>query len=49
MGAGKFKPMWFRPFIVKELLEKGAYHVVYFERNSLEETINGIYLKKYYS
>ena len=31
LGVGKFKPMWFRPFIVKEVLKKGAYHLVDFE------------------
>jgi hypothetical protein len=25
LGAGKFKPMWFRLFIVKKVLEKVAY------------------------
>jgi hypothetical protein len=33
LGAGKFKPMWFRPFIVKEVLKKGAYRLVDFEGN----------------
>jgi hypothetical protein len=28
LGVGKFKPMWFRPFIVKEVLKKGAYRLV---------------------
>jgi hypothetical protein len=49
LGAGKFKPMWFRPFIVKEVLKKGAYHLVDFEGNTLAEPRNGLYLKKYYS
>jgi hypothetical protein len=35
LGAGKFKPMWFRPFIVKKVLKKGAYHLVDFEVNAL--------------
>jgi hypothetical protein len=48
-GAGKFKPMWFGPFIIKELLKKGAYHLVDFEGNALVEPRNGLYLKKYYS
>jgi hypothetical protein len=48
LGASKFKPMWFRPFIVKDILKKGAYHLVYFEGNSLVDPINGLYLKKYY-
>jgi hypothetical protein len=49
LGAGKFKPMWFRPFIVKEVLKKGTYRLVEFEGNSLAEPRNGLYLKKYYS
>jgi hypothetical protein len=34
LGAGKFKPMWFRPFIIKEVLKKGAYRLVDFEGNA---------------
>jgi hypothetical protein len=49
LGAGKFKPMWFIPFIVKEVLTKGTYHLVKFEGNSLVDPTNGLYLKKYYS
>jgi hypothetical protein len=49
LGAGKFKPMWFGPFIVKEVLKKGTYHLVNFEGNALAEPRNGLYLKKYYS
>jgi hypothetical protein len=49
LGAGKFKPMWFEPFIVKEVLKKGTYHLVNFEGNALEEPRNGLYLNKYYS
>jgi hypothetical protein len=49
LGAGKFKPMWFGPFIIKEVLKKGAYHLVDFEGNALAEPRNGLYLKKYYS
>jgi hypothetical protein len=41
--------MWFKPFIVKEVLKKGVYHLVDFEGNALAETRNGLYLKKYYS
>jgi hypothetical protein len=48
LEAGKFKPMWFGPFIVKEVLRKGAYHLVEFEGNVLAEPRNGLYLKKYY-
>jgi hypothetical protein len=49
LGAGKFKPMWFGPFIIKKVLEKGAYKLVDFEGNVLPGPINGIYLKKYYA
>ena len=49
LGAGKLKPMWFGPFIVKEVLKKGAYRLVDFEGNALAEPRNGLYLKKYYS
>jgi hypothetical protein len=49
LGAGKFKPMWFRPFIMKEVLKKGAYWLVEFEGKALVEPRNGLYLKKYYS
>jgi hypothetical protein len=41
--------MWFRPFIIKEVLKKGVYHLVDFEWNALAEPRNGLYLKKYYS
>jgi hypothetical protein len=41
--------MWFGPFIVKEVLKKGAYRLVDFEGNYLAEPRNGLYLKKYYS
>jgi hypothetical protein len=41
--------MWFRPFIVKEVLKKGTYCLVEFEGNALAEPRNGLYLKKYYS
>jgi hypothetical protein len=49
LGAGKFKPMCFGPFTVKEVLQKGAYRLVNFEGNVLAEPRNGLYLKKYYS
>jgi hypothetical protein len=49
LGAGKFKPMWFRPFIVKKVIEKGSYQLVDFKGNALFEPRNGLYLKKYYA
>jgi hypothetical protein len=49
LGAGKFKPMWFGAFIIKEVLKNGAYRLLDFEGNALAEPRNGLYLKKYYS
>jgi hypothetical protein len=49
LGAGKFKPMWFKPFIVKKVLENGAYRLVDFKGNALSDPRNGLYLKKYYT
>jgi len=46
---GKFKPMWYGPFIVKKVLEKGAYELVDFDENELADPRNGLYLKKYYA
>jgi hypothetical protein len=48
LGVGKFKPMWFGPFIIKKVLKKGTYCLVDFEGNALAEPRNGLYLKKYY-
>jgi hypothetical protein len=42
LGLGKFKPMWFEPFIIKEVLKKGAYRLVDFEENALAEPRNGL-------
>jgi hypothetical protein len=35
LGEGKFKPMWFRLFIMNKVLEKGDYQLVDFEGNAL--------------
>jgi hypothetical protein len=48
-GENKFKPMWFRPFVVKEVLKKDTYHLVDLEEKALVEPRNGLYLKNYYS
>jgi hypothetical protein len=49
LGEGKFNPMWYGPYIVRWVLEKGSYELVYFEGNVLSEPRNGLYLKKYYA
>ena len=49
LGAGKFKPMWYDPFIIKRVLKKGTYELVDFEGNVLLKPRNGLYLKNYYA
>eukprot|EP00253_Pinus_taeda_P006460 PITA_06460 len=49
LEAGKFKPMWYNPFIIKRVLEEGSYELIDFEGNKLAEPRNGLYLKKYFS
>jgi hypothetical protein len=49
LGAGKFKAMWRGPYIVRRVLEKGAYELVDYDIIPLSEPINGLYLKKYYA
>jgi hypothetical protein len=49
LGAGKFEPMWRGPYIVKHVLEKGAYELVDYDGIPLSEPTNGIYLKKHYA
>ena len=41
--------MWRGPYVVKRVLEKGAYELVDYEGTTLEEPRNGLYLKKYYA
>ena len=49
LGAGKLEPMWLGPYIVKKVLQKGAYELIDYEGNPLEKPRNGLYLKKYYA
>ena len=49
LGARKFNPMWHGPYMVKRVLEKGAYDLVDYEGTALVEPRNGLYLKKYYA
>ena len=48
LGAGKFQPMWHGPYIIKRVLQNGAYELIYYEGHPLEQSRNGLYLKKYY-
>ena len=49
LGAGKFNPMWRGPYVVKCVLEKGAYELVDYKGTALAEPRNGLYFKKYYA
>jgi hypothetical protein len=49
LGAEKFEAMWRGPYIVKRVLEKGAYELVDYDGIPLSEPRNGLYLKKYYA
>ena len=49
LGAKKFNPMWRGPYVVKRVLEKGAYELVDYEETNLAKPRNGLYLKKYYA
>ena len=48
IGVGKFNPMRNGPYVVKWVLERGTYELEDYERTTLEEPRNGLYLKKYY-
>ena len=47
LGAGNFNPMWNGTYMVKKVLEKGAYELVYYEGTTLSDPRNGLYLKRY--
>ena len=49
LGAGKFNPMWHGTYVIKHVLEKGAYELVDYEGTALAEPRNGLYLKNYYA
>ena len=49
LGASKFNPMWHGPYVVKRVLDKGAYELVDCEGTTLAKPRNGLYLKKYYA
>ena len=49
LGVGKFNSMWHGPYVVKHVLEKGAYELVDYEGIALADPRNGLYLKKYYA
>ena len=46
MGVGKFQSMWNGPYIVKRVLQNGAYELIDYEDYPLAQPRNGLYLKK---
>ena len=49
LGKGKFDSMWYGPFVISKVLEKGAYELVDYDGIPLGQPHNGLYLKKYYA
>jgi hypothetical protein len=49
LGAEKFEAMSRGPYIVRRVLEKGAYELVDYDGIPLSEPRNGLYLMKYYA
>ena len=49
LGKGKFESMWYVPFIVSKVLEKGAYELVDYDGIPFGKPRNGLYLKRYYA
>ena len=49
LDKGKFESMWYGPFIVSKVLEKGAYELVDYDEIPFGKPRNGLYLKRYYA
>ena len=49
LGKGKFESMWYGPFIISKVLEKGAYEILDYDGIPLGQPRNGLYLKRYYA
>ena len=49
LGKGKFESMWYGPFIVSKVLEKGAYELVDYDEVPFGNPRNDLYLKRYYT
>ena len=47
LGKGKFKSMWYSPFVISKFLEKGAYELVDYDGIPLGQPRNGLYPKRY--
>eukprot|EP00253_Pinus_taeda_P015219 PITA_15219 len=49
LGTGNFEPMWHGAYIVKRVLQKGAYELIDYEGNPLDKPRNELYLNEYYA
>ena len=49
LGKGKFDSMWYKPYIVRHCLGKGAYLFADSNDHLLKNPHNGLYLKRFYS
>ena len=49
LGKGKFESMWYGPFTISKVLEKGAYEIVDYDGVPFGKPRNGLYLKRYYA
>ena len=49
LGKGKFESMWYGPFIVSKVLEKGAYELMDYDGVPFGQPRIGLYLKRYYA
>ena len=49
LGKWKFESMWYGPFVISKILEKGAYELVDYDGIPLGQPRNGLYLKRYYA
>ena len=49
LEKGKFESMWYIPFVISKVLEKGAYELVDYDGIPLGQPHNGLYLKRYYA
>ena len=49
LGKGKLESMWYGPFVVNKVVEKGAYELVDYDGIPFGKPRNGLYLKRYYA
>ena len=49
LGKGKFESMWYGPFVISKVSEKGAYELVDYDGIPFGKPCNGLYLNRYYA